>query len=206
MTPGAITPSQTVGPFFHGELLRAGATRPVLVPEDTEGEHLRVEGHVYDGDRNVVPDALIEIWQANRHGHYHHMAAEGGPLLDATFLGFGRVGTDSAGAYWFDTIKPGPVAYDERQYQAPHICLTVFARGLLNHLFTRVYFADDVSNVHDPVLQRVPTERRASLLARRTEVNKRTVYVFDIVLQGDGETVFFDFGRERTSEVAHSRS
>ena len=201
-----LTPSQTVGPFFHNAVLRADATRQVLVRPGAEGERIHIEGHVYDGDRNAVPDALIEIWQANRHGRYHHPAEEGRPLLDTTFLGFGRCGTDASGLYWFDTIRPGRVAYDETRLQAPHICVAVFARGLLNHLFTRLYFADDVANAVDPVLQRVPAERKASLLARQTIPDARDAYIFDIVLQGDGETVFFDFGSGRTSSIARARA
>ncbi|MEP7347889.1 MAG: protocatechuate 3,4-dioxygenase subunit alpha [Gemmatimonadaceae bacterium] len=205
MTRRPLTPSQTIGPFFHGGLLRADAVRNMLVPPDSDGERIRVEGHVYDGDRVAVPDALIEIWQANRHGRYHHPAEEGRALLDRTFLGFGRSGTDSAGAYWFETIRPGRVAYDETRLQAPHISVAVFARGLLNHLFTRLYFADEFTNALDPVLQQVPVERRGSLMASRTIRDERAVYTFDIVLQGGGETVFFNFGRGRTTFAARSR-
>jgi protocatechuate 3,4-dioxygenase, alpha subunit len=195
--PALLTASQTVGPFFHDALLRPDAVRNVLVPPDAPGEHIRVEGRVYDGDRIAVADAMIEIWQANRHGRYHHPAEEGRPLLDPAFLGFGRCGTDAAGAYWFDTVKPGRVAYDETRAQAPHICVAIVARGLLNHLFTRIYFADDRANASDPILQRVPAERRVALLAQRVMRVDRVVYVFDIVLQGANETVFFDLGKGR---------
>lgn len=201
-----LTPSQTVGPFFDDALLRPDATRRVLAPPDAHGEHIRVEGHVYDGDRLAVPDALIEIWQANRHGRYHHPSEEGRPLLDTAFLGFGRCATDASGGYWFDTIKPGRVAYDETRAQAPHICVAVFARGLLNHLFTRLYFADDRSNATDPILQQVPAERRAVLMAERRIRDERVVYTFDIVLQGAGETVFFDLGKGRTFHASLARA
>ena len=199
MTRTQLTPSQTVGPFFHNALLRPDAARNVLARPDAEGEHIRIEGHVYDGDRAAVPDAMIEIWHANHDGHYHTAPDESPPPLQSRFFGFGRSGTDAAGAYWFETIKPGRVAYDETRLQSPHVCVAVFARGLLNHLFTRLYFADDASNPGDPVLQRVPVERRSALLAVRQVRSPHTVYAFDIVLQGDGETVFFDFRHRRTS-------
>src|SRR5205823_3345888 len=114
--------------------------------------------------------------------------------LDTAFLGWARSGTDDAGHFWFETIKPGRVALrsDDAELQAPHICLTVFARGLLNHLFTRLYFADESANADDPLLARVPAERRDTLLARRSQADGRAVYHFDIILQGVGETVFFN--------------
>jgi protocatechuate 3,4-dioxygenase alpha subunit len=191
-TPG-VAPSQTVGPFFLDCLLRPDARRNVLVQPGTPGERIRIEGHVYDGDGAPVPDALVEIWQANGHGRYNHPADTRADLpLDPGFLGFGRSDTDEAGVFWFETIRPGAVPFDDRTAQAPHISVVVLARGLLNHLATRVYFADDPTTVTDPVLQRVPEERRGTLLARRDEVGGRTVYRWDIRLQGAGETAFFN--------------
>ena len=200
------TPSQTVGPFFHDALLRRDAPNNVLAPPNAAGEHLRIEGRVYDGDRCVVPDAMIEIWQANRHGSYAPPAEPGGARHDPVWTGFGRCATDPAGTYWFDTVKPGAVAFDEARRQAPHISVAIFARGLLNHLFTRLYFADEGANADDPVLERVPPERRGSLLAQRTLRLGRTVYVFDIVLQGDCETVFLDFGPGHLSPHPHGHA
>ncbi len=139
-----------------------------------------------------MPDALVEIWQANAHGRYNHPLDRRNVPLDAGFTGFGRAGTDDAGRYWFETVKPGPVPFDEVGFQAPHIGVTVFARGLLNHLATRLYFEDEVANEHDPVLHLVPADRRSTLLARREEGAGIVVYRFDIVLQGEGETVFFN--------------
>ncbi len=185
-----LTASQTVGPFFSPALLREDARRNVLARPETAGERIRIEGRILDGDGQPVPDAMVEIWQANAHGRYQHPADQGPAPLDATFTGFGRSGTGDDGGYWFETIKPGPVPFDAQRMQAPHICVTVFSRGLLNHLVTRLYFEDEPTNAQDPVLQRVPNERRATLLARRA--GAALIYRFDIILQGMGETVFFN--------------
>ena len=186
-----LTGSQTVGPFFSPCLLREDACRNVLTQPESAGERIRIEGRVLDGDKVPVPDAMVEIWQANAHGRYNHATDQGPAPLDLTFTGFGRSGTGDDGSYWFETIKPGPVPFDAGHMQAPHICVTVFARGLLNHLVTRLYFEDETANAEDPVLQCVPNERRATLLARR-EPDSAIVYRFDIVLQGANETVFFN--------------
>jgi protocatechuate 3,4-dioxygenase, alpha subunit len=189
-----LTASQTVGPFFSPALLREDARRHVLTGSETVGERIRIEGRVLDGDGLPLPDALVEIWQANTYGRYNHPADQGSAPLDPSFLGFGRSGTGEDGSYWFETIKPGAVPFDaERQrLQAPHIAVTVFARGLLNHLVTRLYFADEPTNAQDPILQRVPDSRRATLLAHRELRGPLVVYHFDIVLQGAGETAFFN--------------
>ncbi len=192
MTILPLTSSQTVGPFFAPALLREDAIRHVLTQPETVGERIRIEGHVLDGDGLPVPDAMVEIWQANAHGRYNHIADQGPAQLDATFLGFGRAGTAEDGGYWFETIKPGPVPFDRERVQAPHICVAVFARGLLNHLVTRLYFEDEQTNAEDPILQFVPDEQRSTLLARRETIEGTIVYRFDIVLQGAGETAFFN--------------
>ena len=192
-TPG-LAPSQTVGPFFRDCLLREDARRNVLVEPETAGERIRIEGRVLDGDGMPVPDALVEIWQANTYGRYRHAAdrRETAPL-DPHFVGFGRSGTDESGTFWFETVKPGRVPFDEHRMQAPHVCVMVFARGLLNHLATRLYFADEPIIEADPVLQRVPAERRLTLLARREPADgEQAVYRYDIILQGAGETAFFN--------------
>ncbi|HEY7348566.1 MAG TPA: protocatechuate 3,4-dioxygenase subunit alpha [Ktedonobacterales bacterium] len=186
-----LTTSQTVGPFFSPALLREDARRHVLTRPETVGERIRIEGHVLDGDGAPVPDALVEIWQANAYGRYHHAADVGPAKLDPSFQGFGRSGTDEDGSYWFETVKPGPVLFNGHQ-QAPHICVTLFARGLLNHLMTRLYFEDEPANVGDPVLLCVPEERRATLLARREQNGAATIYHFDIIMQGTNETAFFN--------------
>jgi protocatechuate 3,4-dioxygenase, alpha subunit len=196
MNTPLLTGSQTVGPFFSPCLLREDACRNVLTQLETAGERIRIEGCVLDGDGVPVPDAMVEIWQANAHGRYNHATDQGPAPLDLTFTGFGRSGTGEDGSYWFATVKPGPVPLDAGHVQAPHICVTVFARGLLNHLVTRLYFEDEPGNAEDPVLQCVPNERRATLLARCKPGggpdSAPIVYRFDIILQGAGETVFFN--------------
>ncbi len=196
MSTFPLTSSQTVGPFFAPALLREDARRNVLTRPETVGERIRIEGRVLDGDRLPVPDAMVEIWQANAHGRYHHPADSGSAALDPSFLGFGRSGTEEDGSYWFETIKPGPVPFNKECMQAPQIGVTVFARGLLNHLVTRLYFEDEPTNAEDPVLQCVPNERRATLMASRV-ANRESgvamvIYRFNIVLQGANETAFFN--------------
>jgi protocatechuate 3,4-dioxygenase alpha subunit len=187
-----LTSSQTVGPFFHDCLLCAAAHRNILATPEVAGQRIRIEGHVYDGDGVEVPDAVVEVWQANSYGRYNHPADQRAVPLEAAFHGFGRFGTDASGAFWFETIRPGRVPFDGERLQAPHICVAVFARGLLNHLLTRLYFADDPANVDDPVLQYVPVERRSTLLAQPMTRDDMTAYRFDIVLQNGNETVFFN--------------
>ena len=194
-TPG-LAPSQTVGPFFLHCLLRDDARRNVLVGPQTAGERIRIEGRVLDGDGAPVADAMVEIWQANAAGRYRHPVDQRDDLpLDPDFIGFGRSGTDDTGAFWFETVRPGAVPFEAGRMQAPHIGLHVFARGLLNHLTTRLYFDGDPANASDPVLLRVPDERRATLLALRapdSTAGGLPIYRFDIVLQGPGETAFFN--------------
>jgi protocatechuate 3,4-dioxygenase alpha subunit len=192
MTFAGLTPSQTVGPFFHPAMLREDCRRNVLVQPGTAGERIRIEGYVYDGEGVPVPDALVEIWQANSHGRYHHPSDQRDLPLDPEFSGFGRAGTDDAGYFWFETVKPGPVPFTDDCPQAPHISVTVFARGLLNHLATRLYFDDEPANADDPILLRILPDRRSTLLARRQESSAPVVYRFDVMLQGDGETAFFN--------------
>jgi len=193
MITHTLTSSQTVGPFFHDCLLRADMRMNVLAGPETSGERIRLEGRVSDGDGQPVPDAMIEIWQANSHGRYHHPVDSRDLPLEPSFSGFGRSATDAEGIYWFETVKPGPVPFPSGGLQAPHICVTVFARGLLNHLSTRVYFADEPANAEDAILLHVPAERRATLLAPRSTVGATVVYRFDIVLQAGVETAFFQY-------------
>ena len=189
-----LTPSQTVGPFFHDCLMREDARCDVLCASDTEGVRIRVEGCVYDGDGEVVPDAVLEVWQANHHGRYNHPADRRDLPLDPRFTGYGRIATGHDGRFCFTTVKPGAVPYDGDRAQAPHIAVAVLGRGLLNHLYTRIYFDDEPANADDPVLLRAPEDRRATLVARRDAdaAGADAVYRFDVVLQGAGETVFFD--------------
>jgi protocatechuate 3,4-dioxygenase alpha subunit len=185
-----VTPTQTIGPFFSPALLRD--VMNVLTTDSTAGQRIRIEGRVFDGAGNVVPDALIEIWQANSYGRFNHPRDRRDLPLDPEFGGFGRSGTDDDGVYWFETIKPGPVPFQGDQLQAPHLSVTVHARGMLNHAQSRLYFEDEAANATDPILALVPTERRGTLIASRHDADGTVTYRLDIVLQGRGETVFFN--------------
>jgi protocatechuate 3,4-dioxygenase alpha subunit len=191
-----ITPSQTVGPFFKYGLTPDGkydwndAFTGNLVTPDTSGERIRIEGRVFDGDGAVVPDAMLEIWQADAQGRFSD-PQDKRALPNSTFKGFGRCGTDADGGYFFDTMKPGQVADPDGTAQAPHILLAVFGRGMLMHFYTRIYFDGEPANAADPVLALVPAERRGTLMATR-KAGAASVYHFDVRLQGDNETVFFD--------------
>jgi protocatechuate 3,4-dioxygenase alpha subunit len=191
-----ITPTQTVGPFFLDCLLRPDMRRNVLRRPETEGSPIRIEGHLYDGDHAPVPDGMIEIWQADASGRYPDSAAWGLEPAAIGFIGFGRSGTDETGLFWFETIKPGAVPFDRHtvpgRMQSPHIGVMIHARGLLNHVVTRLYFADEPANLADPVLLRVPESRRGTLLATPEPGTLPALYRFDIILQGAGETAFFN--------------
>ena len=193
------TPSQTVGPFFAYGLVPeqynysfASIADGDMAEDSTEGQRIRIVGHVYDGAGELVPDALIEIWQANAHGRYNHPADDRQDnLLDPNFKGFGRVGTGTTpdNRFVFDTIKPGSVD----GAQAPHLNVVVLMRGLLLHAYTRIYFSDEGEvNAADRLLSSVPEDRRETLIARRDVKLPGRVYRFDIHMQGERETVFFD--------------
>ena len=198
------TPSQTAGPYVHIGLIphQAGFDifeRPfsnVLTSSGTEGERIRIEGRVLDGLGAPCRDILLEIWQANAAGRYSHPADRQEKPLDPAFRGWGRTGTDfGTGLYSFETIKPGPVAGRHgHKPMAPHVNLWLAARGINIGLSTRIYFADEAAlNADDPVLQMIdPAIRRETLLAHREDRDGDAVYVFDIRLQGERETVFFD--------------
>ena len=189
-----ITPSQTVGPFFSFALRPAANTTYVglasddLLTEDTVGEPILIIGRVLDGEGAAVPDAMIEMWQADGSGRY---PGKGAPT-NTSFKGFGRSETSDEG-FRFKTVKPGSVSAPDGSRQAPHINISVFARGILRRMFTRLYFEDETANQSDPILAVVPADRRATLIARRDgTIAGVACYVFDIRLQGEGETVFFE--------------
>ncbi len=186
MTVFATTPSQTVGPYFAIGL--PFDTGPYVVPAETPGV-IRIHGAVYDGAGALIPDHLIETWQADPDGRFADLHAWGEPSRLAGFRGFGRCGyEDGDGTYEVFTVKPGAVPGPGGTTQAPHIDVSVFARGMLHRCVSRIYFADEHdANAGDPVLASVPTERRQTLLAQPTDDG----YRFDIRFQGADETVFF---------------
>ncbi|HEX2333709.1 MAG TPA: protocatechuate 3,4-dioxygenase subunit alpha [Burkholderiales bacterium] len=182
------TTSQTIGPY-----LRIGLEWMViedLAPKGVAGERVRIEGRVLDGDGKPVNDAALEIWQANSHGKYASPEDKQAKPAEQGFRGYGRSLTDDAGAFRFRTIKPGRVPGPDGKLQAPHITVTLFMRGLLKQLQTRIYFPDDPANADDPVLNLIPPERRGSLIAKRRADGE---FEWNVVLQGRNETVFFDF-------------
>jgi protocatechuate 3,4-dioxygenase alpha subunit len=186
------TPSQTVGPFFAFGLLKGD--EHVLVNEQTRGQRIIVHGHVLDGSGAAIDDAMVEIWQADAAGIFNHPDDPRRHLADPHFRGFGRAGTNNREReYAFKTVKPGAVSWQGEVTQAPHLGMRVFARGMLIHVVTRVYFADEAANEHDPVLCSIADgKRRATLIAARDAVQDAPTYRMDIHLQGDRETVFFN--------------
>lgn len=206
------TPSQTVGPFFHyGLPWKGGAdlvgrsdmgARPELMPEahyvlnlssptgTPAGEAIEITGRVIDGEGAPVSDAMIELWQANAAGRYRSVDDPRDEVpIDPHFVGFGRAATAEDGSYRFRTILPGRVPGPGNSLQAPHLALSVFARGVVKRLATRLYFEGAEGNDTDPVLAMVPAGRRDTLIARPAGAG---VWTLDLVLQGPGETVFFD--------------
>ena len=182
------TPSQTIGPFFHDSLLDKNYSE-LVSPDHPEG--IRIKGTVYDGAGEVVPDAMVEIWQADGAGRYDHPADDREDLApEEDFSGFGRSGTDAGGEFSFVTLKPGPFPGPDGQVQASHVMVSVFARGLLKRLVIRIYFPDEEeANAVDPVLSAIEDqELRETLIAR----DEGDALRFDIRLQGDGQTAFFE--------------
>ena len=183
------TASQTIGPF--GSIGFDWLVIADLVGPAVSGEKVVIEGRVVDGDGNGVGDAVVELWQANAHGRYAHPEDEQDKPLEPGFKGFGRVPTDDDGRFAFTTIKPGRVPAPGGGLQAPHVNVTIFMRGMLKHLFTRIYFPGDASNAEDPVLASVPAARRKTLVAKPIP-GRPGALTWNVILQGTGETVFFD--------------
>jgi protocatechuate 3,4-dioxygenase, alpha subunit len=182
-----LTPSQTIGPFFHGFLPVDGR----LAGPDAQGERIGLSLRVLDEDAEPVSDAMVEVWQADAAGRYAHPddAREGEP--DPEFRGYGRLATDTDGVCVFETVRPGRVPGLNGAPQAPHVAVTILARGLLYWLATRVYFEGDPANEEDPVLASLPEHRRHTLLAR-PHPGAPAVWSLEIRLRGEDETVFFD--------------
>ena len=180
------TASQTVGPFFSIGL-RAGL--PEQLSASTRGVTLR--GRVLDGDGQAVPDAVLEIWRANENGVFaapDHAASGNARGVPS---GFARIPTNECGEFEIRTVKPGAIRIGDNETHAPHLAVLIFMRGLLRHLLTRVYFPDELTNEKDPVLSVVPAERRKTLIAAQPAGNK-SEFVWNVCLQGDEETVFFE--------------
>jgi len=182
------TPSQTVGPFFGLGLERLHVEE--IAPANVAGERVTIVGRVLDGDGKPVPDAVIEIWQANADGKYAHPEDTQSKPPQRGFLGYGRVPTNDHGEFRFVTVKPGRVPGPDGKLQAPHLAVSIFMRGLMKRLVTRIYFPGDVANAEDLVLNLVEPARRETLIARTSGNGKHLEW--NVILQGEGETVFFD--------------
>jgi protocatechuate 3,4-dioxygenase, alpha subunit len=185
---------QTVGPFFGIGLSRLCCD--TIAPDGVAGERVAISGRILDGDGKPVPDGLIEIWQANTYGRYAHPDDQQDKPLENRFHGYGRLPTDDEGRFRFTPIKPGRVpgpakADGSPSLQAPHLAISVFTRGLLRRLITRMYFPDEPSNGEDFALNLVEPSRRATLIAKNVD-GRPGELTWDIVLQGPNETVFFD--------------
>jgi len=184
-----LTPFSTVGPFFKLLVRDRPEGTDCLVSDATRGERITIAGRLIAGDGAPVEDGLVEIWQADADGHYHHPGDPQGDLADPAFTGFGRAATGSGGAFRFQTVRPGTVPGPGEHRQAPHVLVSVMARGVMSRCWTRLYFEGEPLNATDPILQLVPPQRRDTLVARRSGAGE---YEFDIVLQGERETVFFE--------------
>ena len=183
------TASQTVGPFFHLELTDHGSLGQ-MADKGARGERIRLHCRVLDGDGAPVPDAMIELWQANAEGKYDHPEDPQAKQIDPAFHGYGRLPTREDGTCTFETIKPGRVPAPGGRLQAPHINVSIFARGLLKQLTTRIYFVGDSANDEDMALALVPRERRNTLMAQMDSADSS--WRFEVHLCGDNETVFFN--------------
>jgi protocatechuate 3,4-dioxygenase, alpha subunit len=180
---------QTVGPFF-----RIGFSwlyRENLAGPGVSGEQVEIVGRILDGAGKPVPDGIVEIWQANSQGKYAHPDDPQEKQSESGFTGFGRVPTDDAGKFHFTTIKPGRVPGPNGKLQAPHLAVSVFTRGLLRRLITRIYFPDEPSNAEDFALHLVEAGRRGTLIAKKMD-GRSGILEWNVILQGHGETVFFD--------------
>jgi protocatechuate 3,4-dioxygenase alpha subunit len=186
--------TQTAGPFFHFGLLQP-TWSDLTAGGTAKGEKIKLEGRLTDGDGAPLPDAIVEIWQANAAGKYDHPEDAQGKPVDPDFRGFGRAFTDKDGVFRFTTVKPGSVPGRGNALQAPHIAVSIAARGLLHHLFTRVYFPGESLNKTDPVLSSIEDAalQKTLVATPNGKSGDMPVFRFDIVLQGKNETVFFDF-------------
>ena len=181
-----LTPSQTVGPFYWGTLVTTCHAK--MAPAGIAGEPIEVAVRLHDAEGAIIPDGVVEVWQANAHGRYNHPDDRRNLPLDAGFEGYGRASADTEGVARFSTIRPGRVPAPGGGLQAPHLNLSIFARGVLNRLATRLYFDGDPALAEDPVLKLVPAERRATLIAKKSG----GAWLLPVFIGGERETVFFD--------------
>lgn len=182
--------SQTIGPFFHVYFNEKGVTASVAAPH-AKGDRIRLACRVLDGEGMCVPDAMIELWQADAAGIYNHPDDPRRNQADPAVLGFGRLPATDDGVCEFETVMPGRVPSWNGALQAPHVNVTIFGRGLLKGLSTRIYFAGNSANQDDPILALVPQDRRDTLMVRQ-DSREPSLWSIDLRLCGDGETVFFD--------------
>ena len=186
--PNIPTASQTVGPFFSIGLCRRTLNQLVPAGQSADTKVIAIRGRVLDGDGKGVPDAILEIWRADENGEYSSL---GESTPESEPVGFARIATNEDGHFEFRTIKPGIAKSDNGQTGSPHFVVLIFMRGLLRHLLTRIYFPLEPANAADPVLQLVPAERRHTLIAERAKDSESRL-TWNVRLQGDAETVFFD--------------
>lgn len=184
------TASQTVGPFFAIGFTWMNCNQ--LAAPGVSGEPVTIQGRLLDGDGKPVPEGVIEVWQANAHGKYAHPEDTQDKPVEPGFRGFGRMLTDNEGRFQFSTVKPGRVPGPGGMLQAPHIVVSVFSRGLMRRLVTRIYFPDEPANGEDFALQRVDPARRQTLIAKKRAEGQNGLLEWNVVMQGPGETVFFD--------------
>ncbi len=185
------TPSQTVGPFFHFGITTEKTAVRCLAGPAARGHRIWLSCRVLDGDGAALNDAMLEIWQCDASGKYNHPDDSQTSPADPACSGFGRLGTCDDGTCEFETVKPGRAPGPGSMLQAPHLNVAVFARGMLKQLYTRIYFGGDAANADDPILQLVPEERRETLMAH-PDAARHDHWHFDVRLQGEQETVFFD--------------
>lgn len=189
-TPLLQTSSQTVGPFFHYGLIFG--EEHILVNEHTLGQRIIITGTVFDGDGEPIPDALVEIWQADVNGYFDHPEDPNHDKADKHFKYFGRSDTVKNGVYSFKTVKPAVATCNNDTQEAPYVCVRVFSRGMLIHAVTRMYFPNEKNNETDVLLNSIDANKKQTLIARLVENNDLPTYHFDIHLQGAEETVFLD--------------
>ena len=184
------TTSQTVGPYFRIGLSYLDSS--ALCSEATPGQHITVSGQIFDADGVPVPDAQLELWQADDQGRFAGYDPSESGIVSDGFTGFARIPVDDRGTFKFHTVYPGSVAAQDSKSQAPHVVLMLSMRGILKHLYTRIYFAGDPLNGDDPVLSAVPSERRKTLFAELMQGSSNE-YLWNVRLQGADETVFFQY-------------